>query len=243
MIKKISLLSILFISFLPNIYAFDAIISATKDKINLNDYTKLRIQVELKDEKNVEIKEISTDAVTDLVIVKIGYKVNVGDPLTEGHLDLEKLYNKAGLESLTRYIVRQILEVYNSQGAGISTKHVEMVVRQMTSRYNVLEPGKSEYLKGQLITRDQLNEYNNNVESEEDKIQFEPLLQGITKVSLNTESFLSAASFQNTTKVLIDASLFGKEDRLRGLKENVIIGKLIPAGTGFGLEKKNYKQE
>jgi len=206
---------------------------------------KIRVDSNVKDSKNsnVEIKEISTDAVTDLVIVKIGYKVNVGDPLTEGHLDLEKLYNKAGLESLTRYIVRQILEVYNSQGAGISTKHVEMVVRQMTSRYNVLEPGKSEYLKGQLITRDQLNEYNNNVESEEDKIQFEPLLQGITKVSLNTESFLSAASFQNTTKVLIDASLFGKEDRLRGLKENVIIGKLIPAGTGFGLEKKNYKQE
>jgi DNA-directed RNA polymerase subunit beta' len=101
----------------------------------------------------------------------------------------------------------------------------------------ITDNSTSTYLKGQIITRDQLLELNNGVEDTADQIQVEPLLQGITKVALNTESFLSAASFQNTTKVLIDAALFGKEDHLRGLKENVIIGRLIPAGTGFEQEK------
>lgn len=184
-----------------------------------------------------DIKEMVVDPVVDIVIVKVGDSVEVGQPITEGHLDLEKLYKHAGIETLTRYIIQQILEIYNSQGAGIAIKHVEMIVRQMTSRYMVTEAGKSTYLKGQTITRDQLLEFNQTVEAKEDLIQVDPLLQGITKVALNTESFLSAASFQNTTKVLIEAALFGKEDHLRGLKENVIIGRLIPAGTGFDAKR------
>ncbi len=204
---------------------------------------EIRVSVRVKAEeedgnkKKPTIKEFVADPIVDIVIVKPGDTINIGDPITEGHVDLEKLYKKAGLEKLTRYIVQQILEVYNSQGAGIATKHVEMITRQMTSRFVVTEPGTSEYLKGQTITRDQLLEHNNVTKGEDDKIQFEPMLQGITKVALNTESFLSAASFQNTTKVLIEAALFGKEDQLRGLKENVIIGRLIPAGTGFVPEK------
>ena len=202
---------------------------------------EIRIKIKSDDTKAVksqaEIKEIVADPIVDILIVKVGDKVSIGQPLTEGHLDLEKLYKQAGIETLTKYIIQQILEIYNSQGAGIAIKHVEMIVRQMTSRYMVNEPGKSKYLKGQTITRDQLLEFNNPVEAKEDKIQVEPLLQGITKVALNTESFLSAASFQNTTKVLIEAALFGKEDHLRGLKENVIIGRLIPAGTGFETER------
>ena len=184
-----------------------------------------------------DIKELVADPVVDIVIVKVGDSIEVGQPITEGHLDLEKLYKHAGIETLTRYIIQQILEIYNSQGAGIAIKHVEMIVRQMTSRYMVTEAGKSTYLKGQTITRDQLLEFNQTVEAKEDLIQVDPLLQGITKVALNTESFLSAASFQNTTKVLIEAALFGKEDHLRGLKENVIIGRLIPAGTGFDAKR------
>lgn len=184
-----------------------------------------------------DIKEMVVDPIVDIVIVKVGDSVEVGQPITEGHLDLEKLYKHAGIETLTRYIIQQILEIYNSQGAGIAIKHVEMIVRQMTSRYMVTEAGKSTYLKGQTITRDQLLEFNQTVEAKEDLIQVDPLLQGITKVALNTESFLSAASFQNTTKVLIEAALFGKEDHLRGLKENVIIGRLIPAGTGFDAKR------
>jgi DNA-directed RNA polymerase subunit beta' len=202
---------------------------------------EIRIKIKTDDTKAVkskaEIKEIVADPIVDIVIVKVGDVVTMGQPLTEGHLDLEKLYRQAGIEVLTKYIIQQILEIYNSQGAGIAIKHVEMIVRQMTSRYMVTEPRKSNYLKGQTITRDQLLEFNNQVEAKEDKIQVEPLLQGITKVALNTESFLSAASFQNTTKTLIEAALFGKEDHLRGLKENVIIGRLIPAGTGFETER------
>ena len=202
---------------------------------------EIRIKIKVEDKKatksKAEIKEIVADPVVDIVIVKTGDTVVMGQALTEGHLDLEKLYKQAGIETLTRYIIQQILEIYNSQGAGIAIKHVEMIVRQMTSRYMVTEAGKSDYLKGQNITRDQLLEFNNAVENKDDLIQTEPLLQGITKVALNTESFLSAASFQNTTRVLIEAALFGKEDHLRGLKENVIIGRLIPAGTGFGTER------
>jgi len=202
---------------------------------------EIRIKIKADDTKTVkskaEIKEIVADPIVDIVIVKVGDIVTIGQPVTEGHLDLEKLYKQAGIETLTKYIIQQILEIYNSQGAGIAIKHVEMIVRQMTSRYMVTESGKSIYLKGQTITRDQLLEANNLIEVKEDKIQVDPLLQGITKVALNTESFLSAASFQNTTKVLIEAALFGKEDHLRGLKENVIIGRLIPAGTGFETER------
>jgi len=202
---------------------------------------EIRVKIKVDETKAVkskaEIKEIVADPIVDIVIVKVGDKVTVGQPITEGHLDLEKLYMQAGIETLTKYIIQQILEIYNSQGAGIAIKHVEMIVRQMTSRYMVTESGKSNYLKGQTITRDQLLEFNTQTEVKEDQIQVDPLLQGITKVALNTESFLSAASFQNTTKVLIEAALFGKEDHLRGLKENVIIGRLIPAGTGFGTER------
>lgn len=203
---------------------------------------EIRIKIKTDDSKEAkkskaDIKELVADPVVDIVLVKVGDTVEVGQPITEGHLDLEKLYKHAGIDTLTRYIIQQILEIYNSQGAGIAIKHVEMIVRQMTSRYMVTEPGKSNYLKGQTITRDQLLEFNRFTENKDDLIQVDPLLQGITKVALNTESFLSAASFQNTTKVLIDAALFGKEDHLRGLKENVIIGRLIPAGTGFETER------
>lgn len=199
---------------------------------------RIKIRTNSADKKSkADIKEFVADPVVDIVTVKVGDTITMGQPLTEGHLDLEKLYQQAGIETLTRYVLQQVLEIYNSQGAGLAIKHVEMIVRQMTSRYMVTEPGQSNYLKGQTITRDQLLEFNNNAESKEHSIQVEPLLQGITKVALNTESFLSAASFQNTTKVLIEAALFGKEDHLRGLKENVIIGRLIPAGTGFETER------
>lgn len=208
------------------------------DVIETAGEIRIKIRTNSADKKSkADIKEFVADPVVDIVTVKVGDTITMGQPLTEGHLDLEKLYKQAGIETLTRYVLQQVLEIYNSQGAGLAIKHVEMIVRQMTSRYMVTEPGKSNYLKGQTITRDQLSEFNLSVDSKDDLIQAEPLLQGITKVALNTDSFLSAASFQNTTKVLIEAALFGKEDHLRGLKENVIIGRLIPAGTGFESER------
>lgn len=208
---------------------------------------KRQINVRVEDVESgkdqIEVVTYNADPEVDHIIVQVGAKVRAGDPLTEGHLDLEKLYNTTGFEMLARYIIRQILGVYTSQGEAISNKHIEMIIRQMTSRYQVTDGGSSEFLKGQIVTKDQYNEFNRNRSEEEAPLEAEPLLQGITKVALNTESFMSAASFQNTTKILIDAALFGQEDKLRGLKENVIIGRLVPAGTGFRKDVTEREQQ
>jgi DNA-directed RNA polymerase subunit beta' len=126
--------------------------------------------------------------------------------------------------------MKEIKHIYSSQGQNLNDKHVELIVRQMFSRFLVKEVGETELLPGEVITSTQFNEANNKVSS---KATGEVLLLGITKAALTSDSFLSAASFQETARVLIDAAISGKVDRLRGLKENVIIGRKIPAGTGF----------
>jgi len=161
-------------------------------------------------------------------------EVKKGDILTDGHIDLTQSLKLRGKNETYKYITRCIQEIYTSQGQSINEKHVEVMLKQMFSRVLIREGGDSEYLSGQIIDRpeaDKINAYlkNNNKRI----IDFEEIVLGVTRVALKTESFLSAASFQETTGVLIDASLKGKVDKLRGLKENVIIGKLIPAGTGF----------
>jgi len=124
--------------------------------------------------------------------------------------------------------------VYASQGEGINDKHIEVIVRQMFSRMQILTEGDTNFLVGDIVEMDEFNEENARTKERNGEIaKGEKLLLGITKVALSTESFLSAASFMETARVLINAAVAGKEDRLRGLKENVIIGKLIPAGTGF----------
>ena len=140
--------------------------------------------------------------------------------------------------------MREIQYIYSSQGQKLHDKHIEIILRQMFSRFMVKDPGDTELLGGDVVTRTQLFEANEEAKSQGGKpAKEESMLLGITKVSLSTDSFLSAASFQETQRVLIDAAIFGKMDRLRGLKENVIIGRLIPAGTGYnpalmvGLEK------
>ncbi len=177
------------------------------------------------------------------VFVKEGDLVAPGSVLSEGHLDLKKVYEVSGREALHRYIVREIEEIYGSQGEGINDKHIEVIIRQMLSRIRVTDPGDTDLLPGDVVESAQFAEA--NVEMEEAgkrPAQGEPLVLGITKVALSTESFLSAASFMETARVLINASISGKEDRLRGLKENVIIGRLIPAGTGFrGTEDRTLK--
>ena len=139
-----------------------------------------------------------------------------------------------GREALQRYIIGEIQEIYAAQGEGINDKHVEVIIRQMLSRFKVLEAGDTDLLPGDIVERDQFNESNEEVKATKgEQATGEPLVMGITKVALSTESFLSAASFQETARVLINAAVTGKDDRLRGLKENVIIGRLIPAGTGY----------
>jgi DNA-directed RNA polymerase subunit beta' len=166
------------------------------------------------------------------LIVKEKDLVYKGQPLTEGNLNLHQLFALRGIEACQDYIIKEVQEIYASQGQNVNEKHIEIIVRQMFSKVRVTEAGDTELLPGDLIDKSRQALSNAKVGNGR-KLEVEQLLMGITKSSLNTESFLAAASFQETTRVLIEAAVTAKTDYLRGLKENVIIGKLIPAGTGY----------
>ncbi len=167
------------------------------------------------------------------VWVKDGDKVQKGDQLTEGSINLEELYNLKGKDAVQQYISNEIQYIYSSQGQKLNDKHVEVICRQMFSRVYIKEPGDTYLLEGEIVEKSELEEANEQVKKGGRLAAVEEKFLGISKVSLSTKSFLSAASFQETARVLINAAVTGKIDRLEGLKENVIIGKLIPAGTGF----------
>ncbi len=167
--------------------------------------------------------------------VKDGDEVKPGDRLTEGSFDLRELYRLRGRLETQKYIIQEIQYVYSSQGQPLNDKHVEIIARQMFSRYLVKSSGETDLLPGETLEGAFLEQANKGIEN---KAKAERLLLGITKTSLTTDSFLSAASFQETSRVLIEAALSGKIDYLEGLKENVIIGRLIPAGTGYQGTKK-----
>ncbi|MBI4118539.1 MAG: DNA-directed RNA polymerase subunit beta' [Parcubacteria group bacterium] len=166
--------------------------------------------------------------------VKEGAEVAKGDFLTDGSADLTELFKYGGKERAEEYIVSEIARVYDLQGASVSRKHIEVIVRQMLSRRRIKETGSTKFSVGDIIEEVHMNEENERVVEEGgEEAKGERLILGISDVALSTKSFLSSASFQNTTKVLIRAALRGATDALRGIKENVIIGRLIPAGTGF----------
>jgi DNA-directed RNA polymerase subunit beta' len=168
------------------------------------------------------------------LLVRAGEKVSAGRQLNEGSLYPHELLAIRGRTETEQYLVKEVQEVYKSQGVDINDKHIELIVRQMLKRVQVEQKGDTDFLPGQLVDRGQLINANAEVAATKGELaSFEDIILGITKASLNTDSFLSAASFQETTKVLTDAALEGKTDRLNGLKENVIIGKLIPAATGL----------
>ena len=168
------------------------------------------------------------------IIVKDGQYVQVGDKLTEGPLDPSMLLKIKGERAVQKYILEEIQNVYRSQGVETNDKHIEVIIRQMMRKVRVITPGDTDFLPGSLINKHELKEENNRVLAENgETATVKPEILGITKASLATDSFLSAASFQETTRVLTEAALEGKVDRLLGLKENVIIGQLIPAGTGM----------
>jgi DNA-directed RNA polymerase subunit beta' len=186
-----------------------------------------------KDGKRKQQKKYNVSSNATINVAK-GDLVTKGMQLNEGHIDLKKLYETMGKEAVHRYIVREIQEIYASQGEGINDKHVEIIIRQMFSRIRIVEAGDTTLIPGEIVELSEFNDANNDaVESKGVPAEGEPMILGITKVALSTESFLSAASFQETARVLINAAITGKKDHLRGLKENVIIGRLIPAGTGF----------
>jgi DNA-directed RNA polymerase subunit beta' len=163
-----------------------------------------------------------------------GVTVELGQQLTEGSVNPHDLLHLKGPNETLRYIVEQVQDVYRSQGVDINDKHIEVIARQMLRRVSITEPGSTDFLPGQLV--DRLSFANDNelaMTAGGEPANGYPVLLGITKASLATESFLSAASFQETTRVLTDAAIAGKDDDLLGLKENVIIGKLIPAATGM----------
>jgi DNA-directed RNA polymerase subunit beta' len=163
-----------------------------------------------------------------------GERVEAGDPLHEGSLNPGDLLRLKGYTATELYLVGEVQKVYKSQGVEIHDKHIELIVRQMLKKVRVENAGGTDLLPGQLVDKIVLDRENARVKKEKkEQATSEPLILGITKASLATESFLSAASFQETTKVLTDAAIEGKVDRLLGLKENVIIGKLIPAATGL----------
>ncbi|HEY6397689.1 MAG TPA: DNA-directed RNA polymerase subunit beta', partial [Solirubrobacteraceae bacterium] len=169
-----------------------------------------------------------------LLYVENGQKIEPGTQLNEGSLYPHELLAVRGRTETELYLVREVQEVYVSQGVDINDKHIELIVRQMMKKVRVDQKGDTDLLPGQFVDRQGYARVNNAViEQGGEPAQAEEIILGITKASLNTDSFLSAASFQETTKVLTDAALEGKIDRLNGLKENVIIGKLIPAATGL----------
>jgi DNA-directed RNA polymerase subunit beta' len=166
--------------------------------------------------------------------VENGQYVNAGDELTEGSINPHELLKVKGVRGVQLYLLKEVQWVYKMQGVDINDKHIEIIVRQMLKKVKVEDPGDTELLPGGMLDSYVFEGINAEVEaSGGSPAVSRPLLLGITKTSLATESFLSAASFQETTRVLTEASIKGRQDQLLGLKENVIIGKLIPAGTGM----------
>jgi DNA-directed RNA polymerase subunit beta' len=163
-----------------------------------------------------------------------GDHVTVGQQLLEGNPDPHEVLRVMGPRQVQLHLVREVQQVYRSQGVSIHDKHIEVIIRQMLRRVTIIDSGSTEFLPGAVIERKEFEASNRRVLAEGgEPAAGRPALMGITKASLATESWLSAASFQETTRVLTDAAINAKSDRLVGLKENVIIGKLIPAGTGI----------
>jgi DNA-directed RNA polymerase subunit beta' len=177
--------------------------------------------------------------------IKIGSKIKKGDLITDGSADINEIVKYGGKEMAEEYIVDEINKVYDLQSASISRKHIEIIIRQMFSRKRIKDAGDTTFSPGEIVETIELIEENNRIESEENNRKAEAItiVLGITEVSLTTKSWLSAASFQNTNRVLINNAVRGGIDNLRGLKENVIIGNLIPAGTGFGVKRKSVEVE
>ncbi|MBP3730288.1 MAG: DNA-directed RNA polymerase subunit beta', partial [Mailhella sp.] len=168
------------------------------------------------------------------IVIPDGEYVEAGEPLTEGLPELRDILHTRGEKYLASYIVDEIQKVYRTQGVGIDDKHIEVIVRQMLKKVTIVDPGQTTFLMGEQVDKSEFKEENEKAVAEgRAPAVAEPLVLGITQASLSSLSWVAAASFQETTKVLTEASLRGKQDYLRGLKENVIVGRLIPAGTGY----------
>jgi len=173
-----------------------------------------------------------------------GEHVEKGEIVADGPFAPHDILRLLGVEALANYIVNEVQEVYRLQGVKINDKHIEVILRQMLRKVEITVPGDSSFIRGEQLERSRILEENDRLIADgKEPVQFEPILLGITKASLATESFISAASFQETTRVLTEAAVSGKVDNLRGLKENVIVGRLVPAGTGMAYHEERRRKE
>src|SRR6185369_12833033 len=210
-----------------------AISSGVEGRVEFGkDYkTKRRILVRPLDESQQPVEYLIPKG--KHISVQEGDYVQKGDLLMDGNPVPHDILRVMGVEALATYLVNEIQEVYRLQGVKINDKHIEVIVRQMLQKVEIDDAGETTYLAGEQVDREEFDEINAKAAKESMRIAAaRPVLQGITKASLQTRSFISAASFQETTRVLTEAAVQGKTDSLLGLKENVIVGRLIPAGTG-----------
>ncbi len=212
------------------------IVARLSGQLHIQD-NRLVISLEDRDEREMIVPHTARLRVED------GERVMAGQQLTDGSADPQELLILQGKEAVQRYLVKEAQKVYRSQGVNINDKHIEVIVRQMLRRVRIEEPGDTGLLHNELIDAFEFKRINEEIVSQGgEPATAATVLLGITKASLNTDSFLSAASFQETTRVLTEAAITGKVDYLRGLKENVVIGKLIPAGSGFGKREESKRE-
>jgi DNA-directed RNA polymerase subunit beta' len=217
----------LFEARMPKGKATIAEISGKVTKID-EDHGKFKISIK----NDLETKEHVSNYGAKLK-VEVGDMVNTGDKLTEGSISPKELLAVTDPLTTQEYILKEVQHVYRSQAVDISDKHVEMIAKRMISKMRIVDAGDTKFIPGGLVSFGEFTEGNKEaIIAGKKPATGKPVLLGITKASLDTDSFLSAASFQETTRILTDAAIKGKVDKLHGLKENVIIGKLIPAGTG-----------
>jgi DNA-directed RNA polymerase subunit beta' len=204
---------------------FDGVVEKIEDK---GAQKMLRM---ISENKKAKAQEITVPRGT-ILYVKAGQKITQGEQLSEGNLDIHELYEHKGMLEVARYIVNEVQKIYLSEGASINNKHIEMIVKQMFSRVKIAEAGDAaDFVMGEIVEKSKFLEVNKELKKQGSRqAKSEDVLLGVTRVALSSESFLSAASFQDTARVLVKAALESKIDRLRGLKENVIIGRLIPVG-------------
>jgi DNA-directed RNA polymerase subunit beta' len=214
----------------------NAIIAKVSGRVEFGKDYKAKRKIAIRPEDGSDPVEYLVPK-SKVIDVQEGDFVKRGDNLIAGSPDPHDILEVLGVEALAEYLVAEIQEVYRLQGVKINDKHIEVIVRQMLQKVEITDGGDTTLLAGEQVDREEMDEINSKLEKKKKPAVGKPVLLGITKASLQTRSFISAASFQETTRVLTEAAVQGKVDTLNGLKENVIVGRLIPAGTGAGMNR------
>jgi DNA-directed RNA polymerase subunit beta' len=232
----------------PKGKAILSLVEGTVKKIETKgSLTVIQIRKKTNSGKRTKLVEYTVPSSAE-ILVEEGAKVVPGDQLTDGSLDLNELLALKGKAETVRYLIREIQRIYWSQGAAVHDKHMELIARQMFSKVKITSAGDTDFIPGEIVDKYKFEEVNRQLSPTQEKAKASEIILGITRVSLLADGFLAAASFQETARVLIRAASEARVDRLRGLKENVIIGRLIPVGTGFRqplaeLEERNGRVE